>query len=75
MYIKVCPTRYAQQYAQLIFNTPQTNNTATYLYSFTSFSFPQYPFPLNTSNSIPFFNKHFYILLIWNIFAKETSKY
>nr|DAJ43961.1 MAG TPA: hypothetical protein [Caudoviricetes sp.] len=31
-------------------------------------------FPLNALNSICFPAKYFYIIIIWNIFAKETSK-
>ena len=58
----------------LLFNTPLHCNSPSQSPLLTNHLSSQRLFPLNALISICFPAKYFYIIIIWNIFAKETSK-
>nr|DAR86985.1 MAG TPA: hypothetical protein [Caudoviricetes sp.] len=56
------------------FNTSLANIRPMQFYLFSNFGLLKPSFHLNALNTLSFLIKYFYIIIIWNIFAKETSK-
>lgn len=57
-----------------LFNTPLFHTLSMLFYLFINSKSQKSSFRLNTLNTLSFPVKYFYIIIIWNIFAKETSK-